>query len=133
VTALLSTAERDRLIAILGMLGSDFDGERASAALMASRLLKNAGLVWADVVVVPQTGPRREPPRSEPPRPDRSEPFGGRDWRELVARCAEFPRYLDQWQMEFLGGLGRFPRLSPKQATKLNEIVGRLQAAGCRV
>ena len=43
MNAILSPADRDRLVAILGMLGSAFDGERASAALLASRMLKAAG------------------------------------------------------------------------------------------
>jgi hypothetical protein len=128
MNALLSTAERDRLIAILGMLGSDFDGERASAALMASRLLKNAGLVWADVVVVPQIGSRQERQRHGP-----SDPFPGRSWYDIAARCGEYPQYLDAWELEFIEGLRRFPRLSPKQFAKLSTIVARLRARGCKI
>jgi hypothetical protein len=128
MNAILSPAERNRLIAILGMLGSDFDGERASAALMVSRLLKSAGLIWADVVIVPQTGPHRERPRHDP-----SDPFPGRSWYDIVARCGEYPQYLDAWELEFIEGLRRFPRLSPKQFAKLSTIVARLRARGCKI
>jgi hypothetical protein len=128
MNAILSPAERNRLIAILGMLGSDFDGERASVALMASRLLKNAGLVWADVVVVPQARPRQERPRHDP-----SDPFPGRSWYDIAARCGEYPQYLDAWELEFIEGLRRFPRLSPKQFAKLSTIVARLRTRGCKI
>lgn len=36
---------------ICGMLASDHEGERAAAAVMATRFLKNAGKTWADVGV----------------------------------------------------------------------------------
>lgn len=41
-----------KLIKVLGMLGSDFDGERANAAKMATQILKDAGLTWYDVLDV---------------------------------------------------------------------------------
>jgi hypothetical protein len=67
------------------------------------------------------------------PRPDRGDPFGGRDWRSIANQCGQFQKYLDEWETEFIGGLQRFPRLSPKQAVKLSEDVRRLQAMGCRI
>ena len=46
--------------------------------------------------------------------------------------CQQF-RHLDAWEEEFLSGLPRFPRLSPKQANQLLAIYTRLRAAGCRI
>jgi hypothetical protein len=128
MNAVLSPADRDRLVAILGMLGSAFDGERASAALLASRMLKAAGLAWGDVVCIP-----KKEPRQERPRPDRSDPFVGRSWRTIATRCGDFPQHLDAWELEFIAGLQRFPRLSPKQHDKLTTIVARLRAMGYRI
>lgn len=34
---------------IVGLLGSEHEGERAAAAVMATRFLKNNGKTWADV------------------------------------------------------------------------------------
>ena len=34
---------------VCGLLGSDHEGERAAAAVMATRFLKNNGKTWADV------------------------------------------------------------------------------------
>ncbi|KGM34010.1 hypothetical protein [Inquilinus limosus] len=39
-----------RLIRILGMLGSDHDGERAAAALAADRLVRGSGWTWWDLL-----------------------------------------------------------------------------------
>jgi hypothetical protein len=126
---------RDDLQKILGLLDSNFEGERLAAVAAASRLLGRHGLKWCEVlqslsvtVVRQQADPTREPPR-----PDRSDPFAGHGWRGLADRCGEYPHYLDAWESEFIGGLQRFPRLSPKQATKLGQIVARLRACGCRV
>jgi hypothetical protein len=40
--------ERRKLV--LGMLGSSFDGERATAAAMADKLVRAAGLTWDRVL-----------------------------------------------------------------------------------
>ena len=40
----LAPAEVRRLVGILGRLGSDHNGERAVAGLLASRMLRAAGL-----------------------------------------------------------------------------------------
>ena len=34
---------------VCGMLGSDFDGERAAAALAATRMLANSGMTWSEL------------------------------------------------------------------------------------
>src|SRR5215471_10819161 len=42
--------DRDRLIKLLGLLGSDHNGEIASAGRMADALIREAGVTWADVI-----------------------------------------------------------------------------------
>jgi len=59
--------DKERLIRILKLLGSDQVGERASAALAANRLLESLGLSWEDVL---------EPP----PSPERVVVRRVRDW-----------------------------------------------------
>jgi hypothetical protein len=39
-----------RLVRVLGMLGSAFPGERDNAAVAATRILREAGLTWYDVL-----------------------------------------------------------------------------------
>jgi hypothetical protein len=46
----MTPAERKKLIRILGLLGSDQPGERASAALKAHKLVESAGLDWSTLL-----------------------------------------------------------------------------------
>lgn len=57
----LTPTQRARLVKICGRLGSDHDGERAAAALLASRLLTEAGLDWERVLQTPASDPFRTP------------------------------------------------------------------------
>ena len=49
----VTPAERERLARILGMLGSEHAGERASAALQAEAFRKKHGLTWAELLALP--------------------------------------------------------------------------------
>lgn len=46
--------DRQRLIKLLGLLGSGHDGETAAAGRMADALIRDAGVTWADVIA-PET------------------------------------------------------------------------------
>ena len=133
---LLSPTERARLVALLGMLGSDFDGERASAGLLATRLLKAKGLTW-DALITARLATEEPPSRRPRPEPEREPDADGRtglDWRATAARCcSRYPGYLTAWERDFMRGLPRFPRLSRKQRDTLSGIVQRLRAQGCAV
>lgn len=48
-----TTFSHQRLIAILGMLGSEHEGERAAAALKATEMVRAAGLDWARIIQAP--------------------------------------------------------------------------------
>jgi hypothetical protein len=47
---MLTTAERKRLVALLGMLGSNSEGERDNAARMAEAFRRQHGVTWTDLV-----------------------------------------------------------------------------------
>lgn len=55
-----------RFVRILGMLGSQFDGERAAAAKKAADLLKEMGLVWEDVIKIPISTKNNKPESKKP-------------------------------------------------------------------
>ncbi|MBI0537780.1 hypothetical protein D9599_19665 [Roseomonas sp. KE2513] len=55
-----------KLARVLALLGSEHDGERASAALAAHRLMHRLGLTWQDVLM-PKATPE---PHAPPPPPD---------------------------------------------------------------
>jgi hypothetical protein len=46
----MNKTERMKLVRILGMLGSEHDGERASAAMAAHRVIQAAGTSWAQLL-----------------------------------------------------------------------------------
>ena len=46
--------DRERLIKLLGLLGSDHNGEIAAAGRLADALIRDAGVTWADVIA-PET------------------------------------------------------------------------------
>lgn len=49
-TGTLPPATADRLAKLCGMLGSSHHGERANAAAMADRMVREAGLTWPQVI-----------------------------------------------------------------------------------
>lgn len=107
----MTVAERRKLVGILGRLGSDQDGERAAAGLLASRMLRTAGLTWAQLL--------------DPPAAERKLPKMG-TWRETVARCLAQAGSLRAREVGFLRDLPGFRRLSVKQRYVLNEIANRV-------
>ncbi len=128
MSANLPLAERAKLQKLIGLLGSDKDGERAAALAAASRLLDRNGVRWSEILPTPS--PVVEPePDPDPPRPRRNP----RGWRYLVACCCEHSEYLNGWEREFLFGLPGFYRLSSKQDAKLHSIADKLRAFGCRL
>lgn len=117
----LAAADRTRLAQMLGLLGSELAGERDAAGLAAHRLIRRCGLTWYDVL-----SPSLPPPTHDPA----ADPMRG-NWRAMTTACSRYPHLLDRWEVGFLVGLPRFPRLSAKQHLILIRIVTRLRAAGC--
>lgn len=104
----------DRLAKILGLLGSDYEGERATAAHMADRMVRAAGLTWFDVVagrfaVDPEENTRRKKHKQEPP-----------PYADAVARCFEADaqndgKILTPWECGFLNGIRERVSLTERQ------------------
>lgn len=65
----MTDQERQRLAAILGMLGSDHAGERAAAALQAEAFRKRHGLTWSELLALSPAAPPPEPAPAAPPPP----------------------------------------------------------------
>ena len=111
----LSISDRTKLAKLLGMLSSDHVGERAAAALAASRFVQSRNLTWSDVV---------KPPPSETRQPESG------TWRQTVDRCLQRKGSLRVWELEFLCSLPSFPRLSAKQKAVLRDIAERVLGGG---
>lgn len=113
----LTPAERTRLVGILGRLGSDFDGERAAAGLLANRMLQARGLTWADLLAA-----------REAQQGGRSEAQQARADLELCGRHLE---RLDGWPAVFASSLmRRRSPMTPAQRAKLAQIADHLRARG---
>lgn len=69
----LTLADRRRLSKLLGMMGSQHDGEVLSAAKKANELVRTAGLCWDDVLVRSE-GHSPPPPEHKKPPTYRSPP-----------------------------------------------------------
>ncbi len=112
----LSPPDRAKLVSILGMLASDFDGERAAAGLLASRMLRQAGLTWSDLIGQPETSRRRE-----------DVPAG---WRADLAFASRHISFCRPWEQNFLRSIGNKSGLSTKQRGTLTEIADALRGRG---
>ena len=108
-----------RLVKILGLLGSDHDGEVAAAGRRAHQLLQGAGLTWPEVI--------GQPPPESPHCPPRR-------WRrpatpsDAAAICLQWPEALSAWESEFCKSVLGRRRISPKQAEVLARVVGKVEA-----
>lgn len=81
----MTDPDRKRLTALLGMLGSEHAGERASAALLVERFRREHSLTWDEILAErgtpapeapkAQSAPPREPPSWVPPQ-RAPEPWG---------------------------------------------------------
>jgi hypothetical protein len=107
----LPAPDRERLVNLLGMLGSEHLGERGNAAALADRFVRERGLTWGDVLA------RQEP--------EKKLPHLG-TWRTRCAQLLERRGSLRPWELRFVSDLPKFQRLSVKQRYVLDEIVSRV-------
>jgi hypothetical protein len=117
----LTPSSRDKLIKLLGMLGSNHDGEAANAGRLANSMLKAAGATWHDVIA---------PPRLPAPPMSRHE----QPWRRPVSNCQSvrvclsWPQALNDWELRLLRSLAGKKSLSEKQRKSLHNIVDKVEA-----
>lgn len=109
----LTPPNRAKLAAILGRLGSDHDGERAAAGLLASRFVRDHGLTWPELLAVPAPA---APPATH--------------WQRQATWCAERGELLTPWEAIFLATLcHRQKPPTTKQSAILDRLVRRRMAA----
>ena len=117
---LLAPERRTRLVRLLGMCGSAHDGERANAAALAAKLIRESNLTWDDVI-----GGQDPSPAYEPPRPDYEGPRSASEdinWRQMAAAVINCGRG-SGWEITFCREiLWRGSNLSPKQQAVLHRV-----------
>ncbi len=116
----LPDAAADRLAKFCGLLGSDADGERATAARMATRLLRDHGLTWANLVEAAtrdlwQNRYHRTPPPE--------------NWERDRAFCMRHSALLTVWEIGFLTDISARRSISDKQRVILNQIIAKVREA----
>lgn len=118
----LTHADRVKLVRMLGMLGSEFQGERAAAALKADKLVRSRGLTWEALLDAPASRPSRS--YTQPPPPPRDDTD--------LAVCGRASHLLSEWELDFVTNCSRRACVSAKQAEVLARVADRLRRAGCR-
>jgi hypothetical protein len=111
----LTVKHRKMLLKVAPLLASDKSGEVVAAAAALQRVLEQAGLTWAQIIVDPADTHR--------------EPLRGR-WRGVCAELQAKPGSLRPWERTFVADLPRFKRISTKQRYVLNEIASRVLHGG---
>jgi hypothetical protein len=112
----------DRLIKLLGMLGSVHAGERAVAGLKASQLLRDRKLTWHDVIHVPIADHRNfYGAKTEPVE---------EDWEPMRRFCLQHASRLPPKEIRFLNSLADWNGpLTERQQVWLDNIYARLRKA----
>jgi hypothetical protein len=101
-------ATRDRLAAVLGMLGSAHDGEALAAARHAERIRRELGLTWGELMGAGEA-PAEAPVEAEA-------------WRAMVVRCQAAGRLLTTWERDFLTVLAGYS--ATPTARQLHTLAG---------
>lgn len=116
----LAPKAAERLAKIAGLLGSDQVGEVFNAASAATRILREHGMTWENLVLRPQVI-IRIPAEAQC---QRAQP----GWRVDVADCQARPDLLSKWEREFLESVRARRSLTEKQAAILARLVQRVRA-----
>jgi len=97
-----------KLARICGMFGSDHDGERAAAAAMADKLLRQRGLSWQQIIIPPS-------------------PMAPLTIEQMISAALSRPDLLTVWEEGFIRGIRGRQYLTQKQIEKLRALADRVR------
>ena len=118
----LAPGQRDKLVRVLGMLGSEHMGERAAAALAADKLLRSVGVTWAEVIGEQPVSSGYGFSASPVP-----------DYVSDLQACGRRSDLLTKWEVTFVTGLAQQKTpASRRQRDLLAGIAAKVRAAGPR-
>jgi hypothetical protein len=121
VTALIDPNSATRLAKILGMLGSNHDGERASAAAKADAMVRSMGLTWPEVIALPARP-------AAPPASPRSSPIV---WGRMAMFCYARQAQMNARERQFIASMLVWRgEPSEKQRDWLIDLYSRLSGTG---
>lgn len=124
-------ADRDKLIKVLRMFSSDHDGEVASAARHAHKLIKDRKLDWDDLIIPVHKSTNH---KNGADNKARQHHFDEPEETDLIHRCSELSRCLTTWEREFIESISEsiveWGKLTEKQRSVLDRIVNKLKVQG---
>ncbi len=100
----------DKLAKLCGLFGSDHLGERAAAAQMADKIVREHGLTWSAVI-------------SPPPKAIST---SSASVEEQIDFALNHEDMLNAWEWGFLNGIRGRQFLTDKQLAKLGKIVAKV-------
>lgn len=128
---IIPPGDRARLVKLLGMLGSDFDGERSSAGRMASDLIKKLGATWDNVIVNDEKPQPRTKKTERPEYQTYQDPWRAVKWWKRVSTIGGlYPNLLTEWERYFVRSIEFRESLSLKQTDVARRIADKLRQAG---
>jgi hypothetical protein len=115
----LDVTTAQRLTRLLGMLGSEHDGEVVNAGRMADRLVRERGLTWYSVILPKVAAPTQPSPPLDPVSPI--------EWRQLANWLRRnFSDRLNERERDFIETMSAWQgRPTAKQAKWLQDIAAR--------
>jgi hypothetical protein len=109
---LLAPRVADRLAKLCGLFGSDHDGERANAARLADQLIREPGLTWPDVIMVPASTTTNA------------------DWQETANWCRPHYRQFNAKELNFIRAMQTWREPSKRQIQWLADLYVRAGGGG---
>jgi len=103
----MDAKERERVIKLIGMLGSAFDGERANAAGMLASIAEKNRMTINELMALAYAVPGKPgaAPPPPPPEPDFTDIDQADDLLRMLRRIADRPdmaeRVLTMWEINF--------------------------------
>jgi hypothetical protein len=114
--ALIDPHSAERLAKLCGMLGSEHDGERATAAAKADAFVRSLGLTWPDIIA----------PSLVPHVPWIRSPAGETDWQRMASFCHAHRWTLSQKERAFIDGVRAWREPTDRQKDWLTAIFARV-------
>jgi len=124
----MTDKERERLVALLGMMGSSGDGEALNAARLAQKFVVDRKLTWNDVITAQTTAQKSAAnPYDEMMRnAQRNAQQSAATHQQKAAWLLQnYKDKLSNVEKEFVSDMVHWIRPSPKQQNWLNRIYAR--------
>ena len=122
----LSSHDREKLVRLLAMFSSDFDGEVVNAARATHRLIIKSGETWEQIISAPPSltwnfkATRKAYSKPAPTYYEDPE-----HWEE-IKDCQKMANLLTSWELEFLTSILGRDSLTDKQRSRLDQIKAKL-------